>query len=202
MPRLVTFGCSHTYGYGLSDCYDNTDKPSNFSWPNLLAKKLDRECVNLSLPGSGNLQILMTVLKTRFEPTDLVIVAHSYFNRYEWYKIYDKDGNGNIIKHQTQAHKEILLAELGEKNIEEKQYWYNWLSIQHVSLILNSFNIEYYQFHNVPVGAQTDMPKLLHIPNYWSNMHAIYKDTALDGSHPGIISHQVQTQLLFDQLNG
>ena len=43
--KLVTFGCSYTYGHGLPDCIMAKGRagkrPSKFAWPYLLAKKLD-----------------------------------------------------------------------------------------------------------------------------------------------------------------
>ena len=45
MSRLVVFGCSHTYGHGLRDCYDPLTghpgpQPSLQAWPARLVELL------------------------------------------------------------------------------------------------------------------------------------------------------------------
>ena len=86
MERLVAFGCSNTFGHGLSDCWHPTTNgpgpnPSKFAWPQLLADKMNKECVNLSECGSSNLKILHTILNFQYEPTDLIMVMWSHDNR-------------------------------------------------------------------------------------------------------------------------
>jgi hypothetical protein len=69
--RLVTFGCSFTYGQGLPDCPTGVEAPSQYSWPYLLSSQLDRQLVNRGIPGASNLQILNEILNFEFEETDL-----------------------------------------------------------------------------------------------------------------------------------
>lgn len=54
--KLVTAGCSFTEGYGLPN-------PKEQSWPELLAKKLNLECINLGVRGAGNEYISNTVVE-------------------------------------------------------------------------------------------------------------------------------------------
>lgn len=83
--RVVAFGCSHTYGHGLSDCIKDEflpgEQPSKFAYPNVLANKLGIECVNNSSPGASNLEILLTILEFNFLPEDLVVVMWSHTDR-------------------------------------------------------------------------------------------------------------------------
>lgn len=84
--RLVTFGCSNTYGHGLPDCVDNAlnfgPKPSKFAWPNHLARSLGIETIeNCAVPGSSNKQIARLILAYPFEKTDLVVVGWSFIER-------------------------------------------------------------------------------------------------------------------------
>ena len=85
--RLLAFGCSLTYGHGLKDCYsgkkkDNPGpKPSAYSWPAILSNMLNRECVNLSTPGSSNKKICHKILSTTFRSNDIVFINWSYINR-------------------------------------------------------------------------------------------------------------------------
>jgi hypothetical protein len=83
--RLVTFGCSNTYGQGLKDCSEPDLRagplPSKFAWPQLLANHLKLECVNMSEPGASNKQLWWKTVNFEFEPTDLVIYAATFVNR-------------------------------------------------------------------------------------------------------------------------
>ena len=204
MPRLLTFGCSFTYGHGLPDCHIPPDMPGNqpskYAWPQLLADKLKYECINLSAPGSGNFQILMEVLKANYQKDDLVIIAFSYFTRYDFYKMTDKIDKGININFEGSEHKQHILAELGIKYLEEKTFWSNWLAIQHCELFLNSKNIKNYSFMGMPIGAREQQPKLISLNNFISNIPFILKDKALDGEHPGIKSHKLQAELIYDRI--
>lgn len=70
--KLITHGCSFTYGYELPD-------PS-LSWPFVLAKKLDMECTNLGVPGYSNDEILEDLLKADLSDS-LVIVCWTTYIR-------------------------------------------------------------------------------------------------------------------------
>jgi len=211
MPRLVTFGCSNTYGHGLYDCCDQHlgagPHPSNYAWPQLLADKLNYECVNLSQPGSGNYQILITLLKTQLNPDDLVILAFSYFIRYNFYVMSDKLGNGKTLQlperksWMTSNHFQNKVIEtFDDEYWEEKNYWDNWLTIQHCELYLNSLNINNFSFLNLPNGALETKPDLIKLNNFWDDIKLIVKDTGLDGKHPGMSSHKNQANKIYEKL--
>lgn len=91
--RLIAFGCSYTYGQGLSDLdYDTYNQrivggPSKLAWPNLLATELGiPNVLNLSRPGSSNKEILKTVLDFDFKYGDTVCFLWSYSDRWCIYK--------------------------------------------------------------------------------------------------------------------
>ena len=85
--RLITFGCSNTYGHGLDDCVTEKGShgpdPSKNSWPFLLGNMLEIEkVVNLAVPGSSNKQIAKKVIDYRdFTSEDLVIVGWTFIER-------------------------------------------------------------------------------------------------------------------------
>lgn len=86
MSKLWASGCSFTYGHGLPDCHIEPDnpgpEPSKFAWPQLLANKLDYECVNLAQCGRGVRYVwhqLITRLEL-FKKEDLVIVMWPEFS--------------------------------------------------------------------------------------------------------------------------
>ena len=79
MSRLVTFGCSHTYGLGLPDVILNgtvnhTAGPSKVAWPAWLSKELSLELVNMASPGRSNARTLQEILTFEFYPDDQVII--------------------------------------------------------------------------------------------------------------------------------
>ena len=84
MTRLITFGSSTTFGQALPDIWDYKKNmpiveqgPSKYAWPQLLADKLNLECVNLSVPGASNKEIWYTLLNTKFKANDTVIILWS-----------------------------------------------------------------------------------------------------------------------------
>src|SRR6056297_1807791 len=84
--RLVAFGCSNTYGHGLSDCI-NKDRspgpyPSKDAWPSVLSEKLNRECVNYGIPGASNKGIWEYITRVRLSPRDIVVVLWTYHERW------------------------------------------------------------------------------------------------------------------------
>jgi len=85
MSRLITFGCSHTYGHGLEDCLTDNNEPgqhpSKFAWPEILGKMMALSTVNMSEPGSSNLAILYEILNFKFQKDDCVMVLWSHLDR-------------------------------------------------------------------------------------------------------------------------
>lgn len=83
--RLVTHGCSFTYGEELAD-------PSSSSWPALVAKQLGLDLLNLAKPAYSNDLILEDLVSTDINKEsfqDLVIVGWTSHSR-----IGLKDRNG------------------------------------------------------------------------------------------------------------
>lgn len=86
--KLVTAGCSFTFGQGLPD-------PQTQSWPALLANKLNLECINLGHCGSSNEFITNTVIKHFLinDPSDcFLIIAYSGIERLS-FGYYNDDEN-------------------------------------------------------------------------------------------------------------
>lgn len=205
MPRLVAFGCSYTYGHGLPDCHIPPnlpgDQPSKFAWPQLIANELGYECLNLSEPGSGNFQILMNVLRTKFQPDDLVILGYSYFSRFRFYRMADKVGKGYVLPQDDPEHKNVLLQDSHFDHWDKNVYWDNWLAIQHIELLLNSQQVKNFGFLNLPPnGFKKNKPDLIKLDNFLSDLRILHRDKALDHEHPGLESHEVLSLLILDKI--
>jgi lysophospholipase L1-like esterase len=76
--RILAFGCSHTYGWGLSK---NTDEPSQHAWPNVLAKMVKFPVLNFSKPGASNKFIWHSLMNTNIKDDDIVLVMWTYPHR-------------------------------------------------------------------------------------------------------------------------
>lgn len=207
MPRLVTFGCSFVFGHGLPDCYmppvNPGNTPSKFAWPQILADKLGYECYNLSRCGSGNFEILMRILSTEFRSDDLVLIAWSYFHRFEQYKITDMEANWRKIGFEDPEYKTMLSYQAEIKNTDTTLHYYNWLTIQHAELFLNSKNIKNNSYIGVYIRPQypiKTIPKYITVNNYIPDIHLVHADLALDGVHPGLESHRLQADLIYSKI--
>ena len=84
--KLVTFGCSFTYGHGLADCMaeDGSNGPtaSEQAWPSVLGKLTGMKVDNASSPGSGNLMITKAIVDySKFTKQTVVVIMWSNNDR-------------------------------------------------------------------------------------------------------------------------
>ncbi len=63
MRYLVAFGCSHTYGSMLDGKNSNDLWNVKNSFPGMLAKRYNRELINISMPGGSNQYIFRNVMR-------------------------------------------------------------------------------------------------------------------------------------------
>ena len=74
-PRIITFGCSFTYGHYLEH---DQKQPSTSAWPSMLGTLMGLEVINKAIPGASNLEILLSILKFKFLKDDIVIVGGKF----------------------------------------------------------------------------------------------------------------------------
>ena len=74
MTRLVTFGCSLTYGTALED--------PNDAWPNQLSSKWNLELVNMGISGASTKRIWWEIVNFNFQKTDIVFVLWTHMDRW------------------------------------------------------------------------------------------------------------------------
>ena len=79
--KLITFGCSNTFGVGLPDCWPNTEFPSKLGWAQQLANGVSLPLTNLSRPGARNLGILNDIISADITTNDLVFVMWTHMDR-------------------------------------------------------------------------------------------------------------------------
>lgn len=113
---LKSFGCSFIFGSDLSDdisknMFNWTNdaiyiRPSQLTWPALLAKHYNYEYLSRALPGIGNLQILESILKEIpiSNSNDLFVIQWTWIDRFDYENINrtDRDNFWNTILPQEQ----------------------------------------------------------------------------------------------------
>jgi hypothetical protein len=193
MSRLITFGCSYTYGFSLPDSGNSSS--SQYSWASLLADILNLRLVNLSQSGSSNLEILTALLNYNFLPDDLVIVQWSFYNRdtvfhptkgciqigpwetYEHYKewatvhtIHDLKIKSLLSIHHAWEHLTLLGIDFKFLNIDEKYPMTKWTT--DIKFLKTSFK----DYENVYPKANDDV-------------------------HPGVECHAKIAEEIFNEMN-
>jgi hypothetical protein len=199
MTRLVAFGCSFTYGDALPDTWpvhQPGQTSSKFAWPAVLGKLLDMDVNNRGRSGASNFEILFNILNYDFKSTDIVIIMWSFperdmlFNKSRpWQKQQHTSvgvwNDSELAKHWAMAHSE---ADLATKS---------WFYIHHASLFLESKGIKFVNVFASYRALRKFKPKFLKVNffNIESGTHnlvlstGMYKDYALDNTHPGVNSH-------------
>ena len=222
--KLVTFGCSLTYGSALPDNWKDNASPSKHAWPNELANLLQIGCLNLSKPGSSNKEICQTVINNlhMIHKDDIVIIQWTYIERW---CIFGKKGKHAIHHWQTQ---DTGMHEIFGKNFRIKNLkglpdnitrlqltiaksFYKYIydrndmelelnrNMHYIGLLLDSKGIKNYHLH---VDLNNILP--------WNNctflqelsINKVRKDfpKALDDHHPGKEAHAKHASNIFNAL--
>lgn len=213
--RLITFGCSFTFGHGLPDCIDENGhalkSPSKLGWPNILSSLLDcKEVCNESLPGASNKHILSKIMMFDFKKGDIPIILwtrksrHSVFKDYKSYVTYmlahlkrdSKDVYWNTLErsgYNVNKFKKNTITYFSDFYEEFDASFEQVVRMNYVHSYLESKNIKSYHLM-FDTELDVEMFKHMMLPNinYHSFKYKVdYKiDEALDNSHPGIKSQQ------------
>ena len=221
MDRLVAFGCSHTFGQGLSDEFNNISKgilkPSKFAWPSILALKLNKDCVNLGKKGASNKEICYNILNFNFLDSDVVFILWTYSMRncviQDNLKIKQINVNNEHIGKTVNGH-------VDDGNFSAKQndmYYKNFhTSSDNIFSDHCYFNLANYYLQNLniavthlavsPLVVDNDHPSF---PVRWNkvNFLDIYHDkvailypTAADNNHMGEEGHVAFTNQIYKKL--
>lgn len=178
--RIFFFGCSHTYGVGLPDCYKNQKKPSNLGWAAYIAKHLNGKYINKSSSGASNKLIWHKIKKTKFKPSDIVFVLWSYPSRgtiftSPWTHIdlhhnsLDSPESNAYYKYIYSIHDSLEMSKLFINDAT------NYLNKSGVTL----YQTVAFHRHKILFG---DIP---HVPIYFSK-HETAWPKALDNHHVGV----------------
>jgi hypothetical protein len=204
VQRLITFGCSYTYGTALPDCKNwmldklHNLQPSNMGWASLLAQKLGLECVNESFPGASNSEIMYNVLKYNYKKHDTVVIMWTHYARdmlfnFSYKYPFFRDRLGPWAK----THQERKWAEyLSEKDYAMK----SWFHIHHADLYLQQQGVKYIHYPATPKELDSYRLEFINVNNYHSD-GIEYVDKATDDMHPGIQSNRLLAEKMYRILN-
>jgi hypothetical protein len=185
--RLVTFGDSFTYGENMPDNVRKTNKPSEYAWPSVVAKKLDvNDIVNCAIPGASNKYISKSILDFKFQKHDLVLVLWSWHNRWHVFN------NNNLHKQKIGLWK----TKYDKTSDLYYRYFYNEEDSIRQSLIYVNHVNDYLKHKKVKnFHAFLDEDMQINAQKYeWHRTEILpfrvrLVDYANDGSHPGVKSH-------------
>lgn len=212
--RIISFGPSEMFGHGLEDCFTPPNSPghnpSKFAYPSLVANQLNFECINLSSPGCGSLDILLKILNFNFDLTDIVLVQwpslgtatlisedNNCINMQPWMaedslKILKHTVGADLIRYQTDKSKLSINEQLAVARDFYKIHSNRHLSItnclymDYAALYLDSKNLKKVfgggESWNFEYSPVTDHRDMKN--------HSDFLDVALDGEHPGPQWHQ------------
>lgn len=222
MERIVSFGCSFTYGLGLNDCYNAENhnlpgpNPSKYAWPSILAAKLNWDCRNEGIVSASNFEILLKILESDFNETDRIIVMWSSSERdlllldnnetvqIASYMIDDRFSNlfENVLptrigKFSFGGSDQKKLAEMffkvhSKQDLECRSWIYQYLAGLHLKKKKNPFI-----FINAWNWSRKNIPT--GVFNFLSldiEVGYIKVDTAINGLHPGPETHELIAEMI------
>jgi len=203
--RLISFGCSHTYGHGLEDCWvpkPRTEKtsgpiPSKFAWPQLLSDKLNIENLNLSGPGMSNKEIWWKILNTPLKEDDLVIIQWSFIDRT---CIIKHDHTFRLAYWSTDKYSKQFFKYIHDKY---DMFIDSVLRMNHIDMYLKEKNILSYHCKQ-PIAFDDYLPSIKwNTVNFLDiDFHTIRNQypAALDGAHPGPLAHIEIADSIYNQI--
>lgn len=199
--RLVSFGCSLTYGAGLEDCFIPPDRPgihpSKKSWPSLIAQELDIECVNQSRIGSSNKEIWHNIISFDFKDHDLVFIMWTYPDR-------------TCILHPKKDKSEQIGIWSEDKKIFYKDFYSEYdaetmskLFVSHANYFLENKNIKVFNLvvdNRFKYIFKLNNRIIDHIPVYiWT--HENQFPLSQDNNHGNEECHREVARLIMDHVN-
>jgi hypothetical protein len=207
MKKLITFGCSFTYGHGLPDCLHKNghgplDYPSKMGWPSMLGNHLNLTVINKSVPGASNLEILYHLLNFNFSNDDTVVIMWTFPFRDLFFERTFK----NWLNNKTYTQLKIFLQKSRWRKLwipdgDERDYAIrSWIYMHHASLLLKSKNLKHLHYLAIPLDLICHKPDYIEIENLCTDGFTMV-DKAADNLHPGIESNKLTAEKILDELN-
>jgi len=208
MNKLIAFGCSNTYGEGLQDTWNTGDsrrwhgQPSKFAWPQLLADKMNLECVNMGEGGVSNKYIANLIAETEFQQDDIVVVLWTFFSRSCFFqddgsvrRIMVQDISNKIMPRDRRKWNKIYYDKFytDQDAIQDSYFRVNFAKLYLDSIGIKNHHYTCFEKERTGLRSIKPAPKWSCIDFPDIRFNGI--DKALDGMHPGVLS---QEQLAID----
>ena len=192
MNRLITIGCSHTFGEGLGN-------PNEESWPYILSKKFNKKLVNLSEPGGSNRTIQHNVYNFNFNKEDIVVILWTYPDRYHFFS--DKNTHSGLINPWGG---EISKNWFKNFHTQYTEKFDNRTIVNQVNLYLQSINIKVY---NLTVSSEFnyyfDFPTKIDYINIDFTKDFLKKyPRSIDGWHMGKMGNYDFATDIYNKITG
>ena len=197
--RLVTFGCSLTYGQHLPAQFprDGTDVAHSLAWPNLVAHSMGLQVHNLSQPGSSNKKIWYDAHGFEPLPQDIVIVQWSFLKR--WCLIHGPNHTQDIgpwVENEQALHYYKHLYSLYDLvvdfylRVRDVQQRFAHSTVLHIAppYYLGAGAVD--ELVQIPGGIGRH-PEFIDVPNIWQKH---LPDRARDKWHPGPNTHKLYAE--------
>ena len=187
MPRLVTFGCSFTYGAGLEDTYEFKPGPSVYAWPNITATELNVECVNKGIPGIGNKEILHHIQSFEFQKDDIVCILWTYQNR--WCIL--KQDDDKIVRFISRATTKLAKFYFQMMHDPYDIWLDSFTRMNFAKLYLDHKGITNLHFAiNSNLNEKIPNWSLVNFENIYMDDYRFKHRLGLDDAHPGELAHR------------
>lgn len=212
--RLIVFGCSNTYGHGLSDCIRGIGypghSPSKIGWPNHLHKWLfkhkDYRLINKGFCGASNKRIWHNALRYDYKKTDLVVVMWSFLGRYAILEDEKIQGTPMANPRLTNIHYSHVFEGITYLPQQADKYFFEEifrfydaeistvLYMSHLHYFLKEKGIKLYNLYVDEDGLKQSsldvLPKDINLKMTPFHSLPYHLDIADDGVHPGPKSHE------------
>ena len=125
--KILSAGCSFTYGHELSDCNSELVPPSKKSWAKGLNDLVSGDYSCVAKGGSGNAGIARRVFTwISSNPTDVVLVMWTFPSRYDWamprHRNLEDTRWATITPWDTDHEQEIVMQRLSSDQAQQ-QIW-------------------------------------------------------------------------------
>ena len=153
--RFVAFGCSNTWGDGITASDSWNTPPSKFSWVQQLGSHFDVPVLNLASSGGSNSLILHNIKMHKWQPGDIALILWTFMERSTIYD--DTDTYRHIsayhIENKTKPYVKKYYTLYPNYHVE----YVNLQHIEHAYLYLIANNIPMIsRFNDNEVSASLD----------------------------------------------
>jgi len=202
--RLITHGCSFTYGEELPN-------PS-LSWPSLVATKLGCQVINFAQPGYSNDAIVQDLLQADLSDATVIVGWTSYLRM----QIVDANGwftvaPGKVFKKQNDSEHRKMFSELASSLLDEQWLYKRYLGqIVLLQNYLKQNNVKYKfvnAFDNQHHITDHKLLSKIDTSNFigWSNegmTEWAYPSKRGTRGHPLEEGHEKIAQRILEELDG